>query len=210
MQNQPDNRTCFDVSDMSICSGSGGLFGPFSYDGGAPTHEQRCLYHDCEQRLAPWHAPRTDLPEPRGDFPEAVCLCYCCAQTMIPSGSKFSSFFCDECQGRVVALNRSYGLAVVPLGRHSLMNGVAVAEPAEAREIEAFASGVRAMFGRIDRLLTWQRGLVQDNVAAMGRSTRYVAVPEYVAFTSAHGLPNAEMFRQLCRFFGADPQRMAK
>ena len=201
-----DNRASFDVRDMCICTGSAGLFGPFSYDGGAPTHEQRCLYQDCEQRLAAWHAARTGLPEPRGDFPEAVELCHCCAQTLIPSGSKFSSFFCDECRVRVVALNGSYGLAVVPLGRHSLMNGWALRGGADAPALDVFASGVRGMFSRIDRLLTWQRGLVQDNVAAMGQATPYVAAPEYIAFALEHSLPKAELFRQLCRFFGADPR----
>lgn len=199
-----DNRTTLDVSDMSICTSSARLFGPFSYAGGAHTHEQRCLYPDCEQRLAAWHAPSTGLPEPVADFPEAVELCHCCARTLIRSGSKFSSFFCGECRERVIALNRSYGLSVVPLGRHSLMNGFLLRGGADAGETEAFVSGVRGVFSRIDRLEIWRRTLVHDNVAAMSKQTPYVAAPEYVAFNLEHGLPKVELFRQLCRFFGAD------
>ncbi len=86
------------------------------------------------------------------------------------------------------------------------MNGLWLRGGADAGEIEAFVSGVRGIFSRIDRLETWQRSVVQDNVGAMGKQTPYVAAREYIAFTLERGLPKAELFRQLCRFFGADPQ----
>jgi hypothetical protein len=42
----------------------------------------------------------------------------------VSSGSKWSLFFCEDCKMRVVAHNQGAGRCVIPIGRHSIMNGV--------------------------------------------------------------------------------------
>ena len=195
------------VEHLSVCTGSAALFGPFSYGGGAPTHQQRCYYQACEHRREVWHQPRTDLPEPAGDFPTEVEWCYCCARTLISSGSKFSSFFCDECRADVIQLRKTLGSTFLPLGRHSLCNGewLTGADMADPQKVERFIAATRHIDNRIDRLLTWQRGVVRDNVEAMGYPVApYVSARDYRSFASERSVPKAELFRQLCRFFGAD------
>jgi hypothetical protein len=58
------------------------------------------------------------------DFNEWARLCDCCVGELLTSGWRFSVWFCDECKPRVWELNKRHGYAVVPVGRHSLMNGV--------------------------------------------------------------------------------------
>jgi hypothetical protein len=190
---------------LYICTGSGDLFGRLAYGGGPPTHEQRCLWYQCAYREAPWHQPRTDLPEPGGDFPTALELCHCCAGVLIPSGSKFSSFFCEECRAAVQQLRETVGFTVIPFGRHSIMNGMNLSGAAarNPRLLAQFASATQHSFDCMDRLFAWQRGVVADHAAVIRPGAHYVSAPEYLAFVERHGLPKADMFQQLCRFFGA-------
>src|SRR5436190_12449390 len=50
-------------------------------------------------------------------------LCNCCGIELLPSGSKFSPFFCRPCHARVSTLNRAAERCVIPIGRHNIMNG---------------------------------------------------------------------------------------
>ena len=200
-------RTNVSIDHLYICAGSAGLFGALGYDGGPPIQEQRCRYVDCPYREERWHRPKTELPEPFGDFPEAIELCHCCASAVIPSGSKFSSFFCDDCRAAVMRLTSALGTAAIPLGRHSLMNGVTLAGGAAARDplrVKSFALAVQHSFNRIDRLWSWQRTVVADHIAAMQLDARCVPASAYLAFTASDALPKRELFRQLCRYFGIE------
>jgi hypothetical protein len=96
------------------------------------------------------------------DFNERIHLCECCVQHVLPSGSKFSVWFCEECRSRVVDLDRRVGIALIPLGRHSFMAGIALrgrdVVPALAghrraqRNLEAFRSGLLGLSVRMDTL----------------------------------------------------------
>jgi hypothetical protein len=44
---------------------------------------------------------------------------------LLASGSRWSPFFCRPCQERVRALNHAVGRLVIPVGRRSMMNGIA-------------------------------------------------------------------------------------
>ncbi len=86
--------------------------------------------------------------------PPAIELCRGCAAATIPSGSKWSVLFCDACKERVVAYNRAAGGCAIPIGRHSLMNGIFVID-------EDIESSLGPLFERIDRLTKWHRQRVR-------------------------------------------------
>lgn len=189
---------------LRVCGGSAGLFGPIAYGDDAPSREQRCRWSECPYRDEPWHQPQTSLPEPAGDFPTEVELCYCCVAELIPSGSRFSSFFCDDCRERVVALRDDAGRVIIPLGRHSMMNGIGIEGGGTRDEgrLAEFAAATTAFFGSIDRLCAWQRGVAADRIASSWPGARHVGVAEYLAAAGAGAGGKEEMFRQVCRFFG--------
>ena len=58
---------------------------------------------------------------PGYDYNEHLHLCECCSAEPLESGSKWSIWFCSECQGRVDGFNSQLGFYAMPIGRHSLM-----------------------------------------------------------------------------------------
>jgi hypothetical protein len=194
------------AEDLYVCSGSGELFGLTGPKVGPPTHEQRCRWTADVYRGEPWHEPRTDLPEPAGDFPTAVEFCCCCATELISSGSRFSSFFCAECRAAARQLADSAGFAVIPLGRHTLMNGVCLdgGDAADPQRLTTFTAAAEGFFARVDRLATWQRGIVADHIDAMAPGATHVPATAYLAFVARHGLPKPVLFQQLYRYFGVE------
>ena len=72
------------------------------------------------------------------DINEWIRLCDCCLAVPMRSGSKWSSFFCNNCRPGILAGERG-----IPIGRHSMMNRV---DPLN------FIS----MFDAFDRLEDWK------------------------------------------------------
>lgn len=85
----------------------------------------------CHDRVAgePWEG---------FDVKEWIRLCDCCLAKPLRSGSRWSPFFCAQCQDGIRAAECG-----IPIGRHSLMNGVG-------------PSGLDAMFDAIERLGVWK------------------------------------------------------
>jgi hypothetical protein len=99
------------------------------------------------------------------DFSTLIELCYCCGRRPIRSGSRWSPFFCEDCKPRIRELNERVGFALVPIGRHSIMNGVFfTAETPPALIVGA----TRFLFARIDDLRTWRREVVRENLERLG------------------------------------------
>ena len=59
---------------------------------------------------------------PGFDFNERARLCSCCGQDVLKSGSRWSPFFCRECQQRAIAVSLWEGRLIFPIGRRSLMH----------------------------------------------------------------------------------------
>jgi hypothetical protein len=72
------------------------------------------------------------------DINEWIRLCDCCLAVPLHSGSRWSPFFCARCQAEIQAAECG-----IPIGRHSLMNGVG-------------PLGLDAMFDAIERLGVWK------------------------------------------------------
>jgi hypothetical protein len=100
------------------------------------------------------------------DYNEHTCLCHCCMRQTLRSGSRWSVWFCQGCKQRVLTLNRRVGLAVIPIGRHSLMNGIGLSGEAATKrsEVDAFTARLNAFFERVNDLYEWTRVKLHTNL----------------------------------------------
>ena len=64
-------------------------------------------------------------------------------------------------------LNERVGRCVVPIGRHSLMNGVTVRSVAP-EDIRSFAGQLSTLFGATAAIDRWSRTVVRENLVAAG------------------------------------------
>jgi len=120
---------------------------------------QRC---DC--------VPAGELPaQPKvGDFNTELELCRACGLVPLRSGSRWSVWFCEPCKAQARSLNERVGRCVVPVGRHSLMNGVTVRSASPA-DIESFAGQMSTLFDTTGAIQRWSRTVVQENLVAAGQ-----------------------------------------
>jgi hypothetical protein len=182
------------VDRLRVCAACSGLHGSLPAaeneegDGSAPVQLCRC------GKPGEQGTVRSDRPRWRGfDFNEATTLCHCCGMVPLPSGSKWSSWFCLACIAQVRNLNDEYGMAVVPVGRHSLMNGVSLKAKPEVTEAEfdAFASGLGDFIKSTERLDIWARRVVARNVAFVDPSGNDPSLEHYVAVVQRYAESNA-------------------
>ena len=66
--------------------------------------------------------PHGEARWPGVDFNERACLCTCCGTEVLRSGSRFSPYFCRECQLLAMGVSLWERRLVFPIGRHSLMH----------------------------------------------------------------------------------------
>jgi hypothetical protein len=104
------------------------------------------------------------------DFACWVELCYCCGLHTVGSGSRWSPFHCQEyCRQQVRAFNNLVGYCLIPVGRHSLMNQVALQpEERSQAQIEAFVGELKSVFARIDEHRKWAQATVLGHLAYLG------------------------------------------
>jgi hypothetical protein len=96
--------------DLQICVECCGLRGP--YDG----YDNLCR---CDSGAWDRH------PTPRGgDLHDNVRLCMSCVSALAPGSSRWTLYHCAKCLPRVVLLGQLVGRCVVPIGPHSMMNGI--------------------------------------------------------------------------------------
>jgi hypothetical protein len=166
---------------MELCRECLVLRGPFFDWNNGCERAQRC---GCEAREPLWNA---------FDYNCAAELCRCCAAHVIPCGSKWSVFFCAGCKPQVGAYNGAAGRKAIPVGRHSMMNGVALntmsAGRAGARR--AFTRGVSGVFDGIDQLERFHRAQVRRIVSSVDAPGPTVPAPQYIEHAT-RSLPSRE------------------
>lgn len=101
------------------------------------------------------------------DFSTAFELCRCCGLEALRSGSRWSVWFCAVCNQRVRELNAASGRCIVPIGRHSSMNGVFLDSNAD-EGLRVFTEQVTSLFHEIVGTEGWSRTAVRMNLAAVG------------------------------------------
>ncbi|HET7699541.1 MAG TPA: hypothetical protein VFM06_01600 [Candidatus Limnocylindria bacterium] len=145
--------------------------------------------------IGPW-IPRD--PDPRLDFHLPAELCRCCAQELLPSGSRWSVWFCRECHTRVRAAGERDRAYRIPIGRHSIMNGHFLRDPFDDEAIDEFVDGFRVIAAAMDRTEEWTRERIRRNCAALGLPAHInVALGEYLRRVAAAGLSREGAFREM-------------
>lgn len=133
---------------------------------------------------APREVRRADPPVGGADHTTYAELCRSCGLVLLPSGSKYSVWFCEECLPLVTALNRAVRCATVPIGRHSSMANVVPACPS-ARNlpvVEACTEANVGLFDRIGQLGEYARTVVDLNLRELEfPDGTDVAVRDYLA-----------------------------
>jgi hypothetical protein len=136
-----------------------------------------------------------------GDFNTVVELCNCCGGVALSSGSRWSPLLCDRCFARVRALNELAGRCVVPIGRHSLMNGVSmpVRDYENDAVFTAFADQLNAFLEQSIEFGRRAREVVLTNLALLGYEPgRDMRLNEYLrAARRSRKLSSKSMFRSL-------------
>jgi hypothetical protein len=182
--------------DFEVCGACHELRGPFTWtlQGQTDAHVQEC-------RCAP-HTASTW----RGfDFNTVAELCYVCGCEVLRSGSRFSIWICPNCAPRVSALNGRLGRLVVPIARHSIVNGAALSmtPPPSDAAIEAFADRLLLMRRRINRLHDWSHEVVRRNLALTGRAAAILPLRDYL--DAVRDLDRAVTFDAMLEWMTAQP-----
>jgi hypothetical protein len=144
---------------FTICPVCAGLAG---HPEGRERHPQVC-------RCAPAGAERW----PDHDFNEYAALCWCCLLEAIPSGSKFSPFYCRDCLQRAQQLNSAAGRTVLFIGRHSLMASVGPPGPdaGDPPSLTAFPKTLTVFIGGIsgfyDAMNVWRPGRLRTVLSGL-------------------------------------------
>ena len=181
--------------DLLVCGICGDIKGPVPElpDG----CDQCCECVPLEDRRA---RPRWG----RYDFNCAFELCRCCGLEALKSGSRWSVWFCHPCKERVRSLNQLTGRCVIPIGRHSLMNGVSASTEAGQAAFDASAETLATFVAQTIDIGDWGRRVVLDNLAALGiQPDRDVLLSQYLDEARRSDLHPEAAFRKLLQLVAA-------
>ncbi len=196
-----------DLSGFYLCGTCGGLF-ESSPQPGFPS-PQRC---SCGTHGEPrW---------PIFDFNQHVDLCWCCRMELLISGSRWSYLLCGECQRRARDLNSGAGGLVIPIGRHSIMSGVAMEGgphlddgATRERALSAFADQMNDWMGSMDRLRAFKRARTVELVERLGlpeadgyQILEWLGKLEEAAAREPAIFGKQASFEALKRWFGTPPE----
>lgn len=95
-------------------------------------------------------------PWPDCDVSRAQDLCLVCARGTAGATTRWSWLACEHCRRVEKALQGWLGIRILPLGRHSLLNGVALrVAQASSEEADAFAVAFEGLSLGWDTLFEW-------------------------------------------------------
>jgi hypothetical protein len=155
-------------------------------------------------------------PVPRyGDLTNNVHLCKSCLTTIMGGGTRWSPFHCRECMPAVQLWRRLAGRSLVPIGPHSIMNGVSLhsenGEPITSAQATAFHDQLKALFRTQDSLheLASQRALRAAN--ELGFVGHAVSADEFVeARRRAGATPESGFAELVANFSDIDTSELAE
>ena len=195
--------------DLMVCSSCFQIYGFGGYI--SPRREYWRHWQNCDCSEKAGMPKDVDEKWTWFDFNKLVELCYCCGKVLIPSGSKWNFFFCDECKQMVRELNRQCGRLMIPVGRHSIVNGSSFSgrrvapgymlsgeEAQDDQKVEGFLISVKRMAASIKRLNEWSRLEVANTLKEIGR-VGDIPLLDYRLRSPVVDRP--ESFRRLVVFF---------
>ena len=173
-----------DASKMWLCRGCLCLSGVGVYDPRVKLIYKKYygIFEQPHHKTPVCHAS-FNLMGPEGDSggqarrENNVDICWCCGYALIPSGTKWSKFFCPYCMILITKFNQAMGECLIPVGGHSLMNGVS-GRPAKGQSTGDFAADfarkTATMKTRIQRLRMWHRLILHDLLLATNLNSKPV------------------------------------
>ncbi|MDD4230900.1 MAG: hypothetical protein PHG45_05925 [Dehalococcoidales bacterium] len=161
IESHPDNGA--NIMSLSVCRKCFQLTGRTTLDDGQEV-EQKCGCVGPGQKK--WQLNFPDGYSPVFDFNKAYEMCYCCGLAVIRSGSRWSIFYCDDCKTKILKLNKLLGGTLIPIGRHSLMNGVGLSAKGakDKSRIKAFSKSLTGLFDRISLVEKHYRQTMENNL----------------------------------------------
>lgn len=163
-------------TNLQLCVACSGLRGP--YNG----FDNLCR---CDRDIWDRH------PIPRcGDLSNNVDFCRSCLSAVAPGCSRWTSYYCDKCRPHVVALNRLAGRCVVPIGPHSMMNGVSHATNGRQvldAQASAFADQLSTLFRNQTSLHELAVNRTRTRLHDFGIGTHAILARDYVDRCFAEG-----------------------
>jgi len=111
------------------------------------------------------------------------------------------------CSGRD---RRAVGWAAAPIGRHSVMNGVALGGGVvpDEQQIERFAHRARGLFAQMDLIGDWAAESFRRNLVALGLDSRdELRVGEYAAAVERSRLRSIDAFDAMVTWLERRPAR---
>lgn len=120
---------------------------------------------------------------PIPDDPEAPNweLCRCCTVALLDTATRWAHHFCVPCCDRVKALNRRFGGCVIPVGRHTIVNG-GFGRATTTHDADRVVVGLRSMVDKLLVTMRWRELRMAENLAALGfASGADVELADYLA-----------------------------
>lgn len=101
------------------------------------------------------------------DYNREYETCYCCGLEVIPSGSRWSLFYCQDCKAMIRKLNETLGFCLIPYGRHSIMNGVSIDKSNVDNKdaIKDFLLVTQGLFDRMGTCGSYRKSIARQQTA---------------------------------------------
>lgn len=193
------------IRKMKICTDCGKVHGTWKNRGlFKSTYVQRC---GCVH--GKYNADNSEK-WPDFDFDEIVTLCYCCGSELLPSGSRWSVWFCEECKKNILAMNHKVRAWLIPIGRHSMMHGIGINfhgienEEEEENAIKEFIKRTKSLSKRQKRLYTWAASIVKENIKRLNiiHNGSDIRLSQYLNLIKRTYGDKEDCFRKMCEWFG--------
>lgn len=123
--------------------------------------------------------------KPASDIKTSIEFCQCCSTELINFGSKYSSLFCNDCLNLATRYNEISGKNLIPLGKHSFMNGLMLISPYTKDEARQFEIEIKAFFKRISLIFEWQKYALFENLHDLGLDLKSdIPISDYDRFVA--------------------------
>lgn len=142
-------------------------------------------------------------PWPGCDVSEVAQLCVVCARATAGGTTRWSWEACGACRRLNRTLEERLGRRGLPLGRHSIMNGVAhrIASATEA-STDAFGAAVQQMVVDWEQLTQWRLQEVQRLAASAGLPDKVLLTEWSRQFPSGRQASRGAFSRLLATYAG--------
>lgn len=195
----PTDATTTPVIGLRICGSCFGLYGEINL------RRQLCSCATPEEHRANGEARY----QSSGTYWTRLAeICRCCGATLVTADHKFSLWFCGKCLKRVREVNKACGSCVIPIGWHSIVNGV-FAPSNRCKTLmgaTAVADELGAFFRETVSVSEWGDRLVERHWLAAGLPLgQDVSVDDYLKAVRATVPDKVALFDELVAVRGVPP-----